>query len=268
MEKFIHFLTTYGYTVVFLWVFIEQIGIPVPAMPLLLAAGALAGLGKLDPVTTILAATLAAVIADSIWYELGRRRGAGILKFLCKVSLEPDSCIQSTATSFERYGLKTLLVAKFVPGLNTISQPLAGLMRVPRPKFWMFDWVGTTLWAGTSVGLGMLFHNQLQQLADRVEQFGIWCLIGAATLLVVYLGWKYYQRQEFIRRMRVARITPEILKEKIDTGQLVTVIDLRHPRTFHESPQTIPGSLRWTTEDISRRHTEIPRDHEVVLFCA
>ncbi len=194
MEKFIHFLTTYGYTVVFLWVFIEQIGIPVPALPLLLAAGALAGLGKLDPVTTILAATLAAVVADSIWYELGRRRGAGILKFLCKVSLEPDSCIQSTATSFERYGLKTLLVAKFVPGLNTISQPLAGLMRVPRPKFWIFDWAGTTIWAGTSVGLGMVFHNQLQQLADRVEQFGIWCVIGAATLLAIYLGWKYYQQ--------------------------------------------------------------------------
>ena len=157
MSHSLEFLIRYGYVLIFGWVFVEQIGIPVPAIPVLLAAGALAGMHRINPVAVMALAVVAAVTADIIWYELGRRKGIRVLQFLCKISLEPDSCVRRTENVFARSGAKSLLVAKFVPGLNTAAQPLAGIFRMKFWRFLIFDTAGATLYVGTFFGFGLHF---------------------------------------------------------------------------------------------------------------
>src|SRR5580704_15546364 len=157
MNHSLEFLIHYGYLVLFGWVFAEQIGIPIPAIPVMLAAGALAGTHRINPAAALALAITAALCADMIWYELGRRKGIRILQFLCKISLEPDSCVRRTENVFARNGAKSLLVAKFVPGLNTAAQPLAGIFRMKFWRFLVFDSAGAILYVGTFFGLGFAF---------------------------------------------------------------------------------------------------------------
>src|SRR5271169_4165869 len=142
MHRTIEFLLHHGYLVLLAWVFAEQAGVPVPSLPLLLAAGALAGAGKLNFAIALLVCLLAAVSADTIWYELGRKKGIKILQLLCKISLEPDSCVRRTEGLFEKQGARSLLFAKFLPGLNTVATPLAGIVNMRVRKFLLFDALG------------------------------------------------------------------------------------------------------------------------------
>src|SRR5262245_7301022 len=128
MTETINFLLQHGYAVVFWWVLAEQLGLPIPAVPVLLAAGALSGPGKLDFGMTLALGTLASLTSDTAWYALGRYRGGPVLSFLCRISLEPDSCVRRTHDTFSRHGVRSLLIAKFVPGLNTAAPPLAGMI--------------------------------------------------------------------------------------------------------------------------------------------
>lgn len=214
MSGVTHFLIQHGYVLLLAWVFVEQIGLPLPAAPVLLAAGALAGTGHLNIWISALAAVIAALMSDMIWYGIGRRRGNVVLRFLCRLSLEPDSCARRTQNVYSRHGASALLVAKFIPWLNTAAPPLAGAFGMPTPQFVLFDVLGILLWAGTFLGLGYLFSNQLEQLAQYAHQ------IGTALIFLVicgslagYLVRKYARRQQFLRQLRVARITPEELKK-------------------------------------------------------
>jgi len=130
MNELLQFVVRHGYTLVFAWVFIEQAGLPVPSAPLLLAAGALSGAHGMNLWLAITFAVLASVASDSIWYELGRRKGVRVLRLLCRISLEPDSCVRRTQVRFGKRGARVLLIAKFIPGLNAMAAPLAGIIRM------------------------------------------------------------------------------------------------------------------------------------------
>jgi len=251
----------------FAWVAAEQIGFPVPAIPLLLAAGALAGAGKLNLGLVIGTAVLASILSDVAWYEVGRRKGMKVLNLLCRMSLEPDSCVRRTEDVFTRHGARSLLVAKFVPGLTTAAPPLAGIFRMRRSRFVFFDAAGAAIWAGAFAGLGWLFSDRLERLAVKAARLGTWVLVILLTSLAAYVLWKYIHRQRFLRRLRIARITPEELKRKLDAGEDMMIVDLRHSMDFEAEPHVIPGAIRLAVEELEGRHNEIPRDRDVILYC-
>src|SRR5438270_8325588 len=167
MHRTLEFLLHHGYALLLGWVFAEQVGLPVPSMPLLLAAGALAGTGRLSFFASLFYVMLAAVTADFIWYQLGRRKGIRILQLLCKISLEPDSCVRRTEGLFSKQGARSLLLAKFLPGLGAVAPPLAGIFHMRFGRFMLFDSAGAGLWAGTFLGLGYLFSEQIERIADH-----------------------------------------------------------------------------------------------------
>ena len=263
----IEFLVRHGYSVIFAWVFAEQMGIPIPALPLLLAAGASAGRGHLRFLLLLALATLAASLSDSMWYQIGRRKGSKVLNLLCRISLEPDSCVRNTQNLFVRRGASSLLVAKFVPGLSTVSMPLAGIFRMNYLTFLAYEICGTLLWALSLLGIGYIFSEQLDILLDFAHRSGGWLLFITVFAIAGWISFKYYQRRRFFHKLRVARIYPQELKMQMDAGQQVIVVDLRNQLAFEVEPSRIPGAIRLTPEEIEARHHEIPRDRDVVLYC-
>ena len=267
MTETLQFLLRHGYTVLFVWVFVEQLGLPLPATPLLLAAGALAGAEHLNLALATIRPSVAALLADTLGYELGRRRGSQILQLLCRISLEPDSCVRRTQDVFARHGARSLLVAKFIPGLSTVAPPLAGIFRMRISRFLLFDGLGAFIWVGAFTGLGFLFRDQLERLAVSAMGLGAWLVGILVVALAGYIGWKYVQRRRFLRELRIGRITPDELKQRLDLGEDVLIIDLRHSLDFEAEPVTIPGALQFSPDQLEQRHNQIPRDRDVVLYC-
>lgn len=262
------FLVEHGGTVLFVAVFAEQIGLPVPAIPVLLAAGALAGAGKMSLAGAVLLSLVACFAGDLIWYEVGRRRGRHALNLLCRISLEPDSCVRRTENFFERHGLRSLILAKFVPGLSTITPALAGLFGVSGRQFLLYNGLGALVWSVAFIAPGYLFSNQLESMAEQVARFGASAVLLLGGSFAAYLAYKFAHRQWLLRELRMARISPDELKRMMDDGQKVLVVDLRGAMDHEADPHTIPGALRMTAEELEHRHHEIPRDQDVILFCA
>jgi membrane protein DedA with SNARE-associated domain len=265
LEGAADFLIRHGYAVLFGWVLLEQLGLPIPAAPLLIAAGALARAGKMNLALAVTLAFIAVILADLFWYSLGRYRGGRILRLLCRISLEPDSCVRRTENLFIRHGVRSLLVAKFIPGLNTAAPSLAGVFRMPLRRFLVFDSLGGFLWVVAVTSLGLILGDQLEQLALR---WGGWLVAVVAGSLAAYVLWKFIQRRRFLRRLRIARITPKELMDKLTARENISIVDLRQPMDIEAFPQMIPGALRIAMEEIEERHREIPRDRDVVLYCS
>jgi membrane protein DedA with SNARE-associated domain len=267
MHHLLRSLVRPSYPVLFALVFAEQMGLPIPSAPVLMAAGALAGTGRLSLVAAILVAVLAAMAADAIWYVLGWFRGHAILKLLCRISLEPDSCVRRTENAFGESGGRVLLFSKFVPGLGAAAMPLAGMLRMTLSRFLAWESAGTLMWAGSFAVAGFLFSRQIERAIAIVLGFGSWLGLIVIVPLAGYLGWKYYQRQKFLRHLRIARITPEDLKRKLEGGENLAVIDLRHAIEFDADGIKVPGAIHIDPQEIETRHVEIPRDRDVVLYC-
>ena len=267
MQPVLDFLLKYGYWVLFINVLAEQLAIPIPATPVLLAMGALAGLGKFSFATSLALATAACLACDQLWYGLGRLRGHSILRLVCKLSLEPDSCVSSTKATFARWGAWSLVFAKFVPGLSAVAAPLAGLTRMPTAKFLMADLAGSLLWTGSYLTVGYLFRNQLERVAEALSRFGGWAVAIAGTAVFSYLALKYHERRRFMDGLRVSRITPEELSAMLEAGDDVAVVDLRHELEM-EGAVKVPGAMWIGMDELEARHLEIPREKEIILYCS
>ncbi|MGH7300218.1 MAG: VTT domain-containing protein [Candidatus Rokuibacteriota bacterium] len=261
------YLIQHGYVVLFAWVAAEQLALPVPSEPVLFAAGALARAGLLSLPLAIGVGAGASLLSDVIWYEIGRARGSQVTRLLCRISLEPDSCVRRSQDMFARYGGWALLVAKFVPGLNTVAQPLAGILRMRRSRFLLVDALGALLWIGTYTGLGYLLGDQVERVAAHGRYLGSWLFGLAFGGLALYIAGKYLRRQRFIRSLRISRITPVELKRRIDTGEALMIVDLRHALDFEADSMVIPGAVHVSPEELERHSREIPRDREVILYC-
>lgn len=262
----VSFVENHGYLLLFLWVLIEQSALPLPSIPLLLAAGALIRSGRLSGSLAIFCCIAAALIADTIWFQLGRRRGRRILTLLCRVSLEPDSCVRQTENAFLKYGMKSLLISKFIPGLNAVAAPLAGNARAPFGRFLLFDAAGAAVWSGCYIALGYRFSTQLEMLLAYASTTGSSLFLFVAALFVLWIGRKYVQRRLFLKRLRADRITPAELQRRLDAGDDLVIVDLRGG--LSEESSGIPGAVRMSTEELTARSGEIPRDREIVLFCS
>jgi membrane protein DedA with SNARE-associated domain len=267
MEGAFEVLVRYGYLVVFAWVLLEQIGVPLPAIPVLMAAGALAGAGKLSFALLLGLAGFASLIGDTVWYWLGCVMGGRVLGWLCRISLEPDSCVRKTHNAFSVHGARALIIAKFIPGFSTAAPPLAGIVRMPLPRFLVFTGLAGLIWSGTFIAFGWVFSAQLEIVADYISRLGGWAVGVLVAGFAGYVASKYVSRQRFLRKIRIARITPEDLKAKLDAGEDMMVVDVRHQSEFQADPIIIPGALHLTTEELERRHQEIPRGRDIVLYC-
>ncbi|HWZ98516.1 MAG TPA: VTT domain-containing protein [Candidatus Dormibacteraeota bacterium] len=267
MHGTLEFLLRHGYIVLPGMVFAEQVGLPLPATPFLLAAGALAGRGHLSFWFCLLLSAASAVIADGLWYQLGRKKGIRVLQFLCRISLEPDSCVRRTEGVFAKQGARSLLVAKFVPGLSTAAPPLAGIFHMRGRKFLLWDFLGSFLWAGAFLLLGYIFSGQIEVIAERAASLGSGLLVLIVGALAGYITWKFIGRQRFLHELRIGRITPGELKEKIDSGEELVIVDLRHSLDFEADPETIPGAFRMDVKELEEKHDRLPPDREVILYC-
>jgi membrane protein DedA with SNARE-associated domain len=245
----------------------EQMGIPLPAVPALLATGALAATGGVRLWPVIVAIVAVTLPVDLVWHELGRRRGTQMLSGLCRMTLEPDICVRRTQNLFMRFGVRTMLVSKFLPGLTTVLPPLAGAFGVPRLQFALYDVGGSILWSSFWLGVGYLFSGAIEGVVERISRLGHAAIVLIVAAVIAYLALKYLRRWLFLRRFRVARITPETLKEKLEAGEEVTVIDLRNELDVIAAPYAIPGSRWIAAERLDERLSEIPRDRELILYC-
>jgi membrane protein DedA with SNARE-associated domain len=267
MHDTLEFVVRHGYLLLFLWVLVEQVGLPVPALPLLVAAGALSAQHRISYVVCLGLAVVACVLGDSFWFWLGRRKGSVVLNQLCRISREPDSCVRRTESTFGRFGVRPLLISKFVPGFNTAAPVLSAIIGVEYAQFLLFDFLGGLFWSAALLGLGFFFTKKLDGLVLFFEHLGTWTLALFFAGVVLYILYKLYERKRFLLQVRGNRITPQELRKMIDARVPLTIIDLRHPLEVLLDPRTIPGALRISPEELEIRHNEITRDGEVVLFC-
>jgi membrane protein DedA with SNARE-associated domain len=262
----IPFLIRHGYPLLFFWILAEQGALPLPSIPLLLACGALARDGKLNVALVLLSGMAACLLADNVWFQLGRRRGGKILKLVCRLSLEPDSCVRQTENAFLKYGMRSLLVSKFIPGLNAVAAPMAGSSGASLARFALYDSCGALLWIASYTFLGYLFSDQLEIVATHAMRLGSGLLLVVVGLLTAWIVWKFVQRRRFLRKLSVARITAEELRDMLSGGESPMILDLRNRVDNEEF--SLPGALRITVAELEERHHEIPRDRDIVLFCS
>ena len=266
MNGTIEILTAYGYAAIFTCVLVEQIGAPVPATPVLIAAGALAGLGRLNLWVVLLLAVAASLIGDSIWYYLGKMQGMSVLRLLCKISLEPDSCVRRTNATYSKHGTRWLLFAKFIPGVSTIAPPMAGVYRVNLWRFIAMDGAGATLWACTFLFAGWCFRSQTDRIAAYIDRLGEFLGLGLAGVLMIWVLFKWIERKRVYLSLNVARIAPVELKQLIDSGESITIVDLRN--TFEWREGRIPGSRTLTDEELDAFVLKTPEAAMMILYCS
>ena len=267
IHEFVANLGPYGLSLVILNVLLCQIGLPVPAVPTLIVAGAIGARGEMPLPALFIGSVLACLAADSGWYWVGERYGIRVLKTLCKVSLEPDSCVSQTQTRFERWGINSLVIAKFIPGLAIIAPPMAGALRIGWPRFASLSAGAAVLWVGAWLGAGVLFQSQIERLLEQVSQFGSIAGVAIAILLGCYIAYKWWERRRFYGMLRMARISVVDLYALIQGGASPLIIDVRSATARELEPRWIPGALHVPLQDVAHHLKELPRDRDIILYC-
>jgi membrane protein DedA with SNARE-associated domain/rhodanese-related sulfurtransferase len=260
-------LSQYGLLIVVVNVLLNQIGLPVPAVPTLIIAGAVSTHGQMSLPALLLGSVIACLAADCGWYLIGEKYGIRVLKTLCKVSLEPDSCVSQTQTRFERWGVNSLVIAKFVPGLSIIAPPMAGALRIGWLRFGLLSAASAVLWVGVYLGAGVVFNSQIGWLLGELSHFGSLAGTVVAILLACYIAYKWWERRRFYQMLRMARISVSDLYALIHAGAAPIIVDVRSTTARELEPRWIPGALHVPLPDVARLLKELPRDREVVLYC-
>jgi membrane protein DedA with SNARE-associated domain len=263
-----YYLLHTTYPILLLSVFARQLCLPVPAFLFLLSGGALAGTGRLSFTGILLVAIIGCLLGDLVWFEAGRLRGKRVLKLLCAFAADPSYCIRRSRTTFAERGLRVLLFAKFVPGLDGIMPPLAGMSGTPRTQFLVFDAGGSALWAGVYIGAGFFCAAELDKVAGYISTFADALVLILGIPLVFFFVDKLIRLLKMIRELRPLHITPTELKARMDAGARIGVLDLLRFEDDPESSCAIPGAVR---ADPSRmRHktrTVVPKGVDLVLYC-
>ena len=267
MTHLIELIREYGLGLVFLNVLGLQAGLPVPAYPTLIVAGALLMPDSPSALRVLGTGVLAALVADTLWYLAGRRFGTRVLRTLCRISLSPDSCVRQTESIFERFGPASMLFAKFIPGFASVATAMAGAIRMPWWRFAIFDGLGAALWVGVALGLGRLFREAIGEVLATLQSLGKYGILLLAAALAAYIASKWWQRRMFIRQLRMDRVTVHELYEMIGRQQVRAILDVRSSLTQRASGR-IPGAHVIDMERIAESIAGVPTDGEIVVYCA
>jgi membrane protein DedA with SNARE-associated domain/rhodanese-related sulfurtransferase len=267
MPNLIQLLQEYGVLIVFAIILIEQIGLPIPAFPILIVAGALVATGDMSGPSVWAVAIGACLISDSLWFRAGRHYGKRILKLLCRISLSPDYCVSQTEDKFTRWGPKALIVAKFIPGFNTIAAPMAGALGTGRIRFLLFAGLGGVLWTGSGLAIGLFFHRSVDRVLGVLATMGSTALLVVASLLLLFVLFKYVERKRFQRSLRIARISIGQLQQLIASGQQPVLVDARS-KTAQLLQEGVPGALLFSGGAMPPAMAALDKGRCIVVYCS
>ena len=268
MEEITGLLAQYGLALVFANVLLAQAGVPLPAVPLLVVAGAFVAHGQLPLVPLVAVAIAASLLGDVPWYIAGRRYGYRILHTLCRIAIEPDSCVKQTENILERWGAPSLMVAKFIPGFSTVAPPLAGTMKLGFGRFVLFSAVSALLWAGASIAAGAFFSSEVEWALARLQAMGSDALLVIAAAILFYLGVKAVERYLLIRFLRMVRIGVEELRQLIMQGERPVILDARSALARRQDPRHIPGAIAVDMVAPEAHLAAVEPDRDVVVYCS
>jgi membrane protein DedA with SNARE-associated domain len=268
MEQMTGLLTQYGLLLVFGNVLLAQAGLPLPALPTLIVAGVRGRSGQLSLALVLAAAVAGSLLGDLPWYAAGRKLGYRVLRVLCRLSIEPDSCVQQSETQFERWGAPSLLFAKFVPGFSTVAPPVAGAMRLSLPAFLIYSALGALLWAGAAVALGAIFHTQVDGVIRWLSDMGTLAFAVLALAVGFYMTAKWVERRLFVRVMRMARITADELKALMTSEASMVILDARSSTARKVDPRYIPGAVAINLTASDYHAGEVSPDHHIIVYCS
>ena len=263
MKTLLHSLTSHPYAVLILSGLLERIGLPLLLSPVLVGAGALAAAGQVRLDLALWITLLACVVGDTLWYELGRKRGETVLSILCRISFEPQSCIRRSKNFFEKGTDRTLLLAKWLPGVSHVIPAVAGLSGIRRQRFFAVNLAGTALFLLALMLAGYLSIERIHV----ARAIGPIAFEAGLFLLAANVGVKVVRKRRFLRELYKIRITPQDLKQMLDKGQPVVILDLRHPLDSVTDPRTLPGAIRVLPDDVTARADILPKNQEIVLYC-
>ncbi len=261
-------LVQYGLALVFFNVLLTQGGIPVPSVPILVVAGAFVSQGQIALAPLLLASVVASLIGDTLWYYAGRHYGYRILRTLCRVAIEPDSCVKQTETIFERWGAPSLMLAKYVPGFSTAAPPLAGTMQLGLLAFLAYSAVAALLWAGLPIALGAVFHAEVESALEWLESMGTGAAAIIGVVVLLYVAVKMVQRYLLIRFLRMVRISAEEVRDLMRREPKPVVLDVRSATARKLDPRRLPGAVAVDIETPQRGLVAVPPDRDVIVYCS
>src|SRR5438552_10154516 len=268
MNQLITLLQEYGLGFVFVNVLALQAGLPLPAYPTLIVAGALAAMGGGTPLWQLVGVgVVASIVADTGWYTAGRAFGMRILSTLCRVSLSQDSCVRQTESIFQRFGPGSMLFAKFVPGFASVATALAGALRLPYWVFVLFDAIGAALWVGVGVGLGYIFRDAIEELMLKLSSLGKYGLALIVAGFAVWILIKWFRRYMFIKQLRMDRVSVDELRDLIADNKVNAIVDVRSPLS-QKATGRIPGARTIDMQKISEGFEGVAPEGEVIVYCA
>ena len=266
MDAILSQLEQHGTLIVGFNVLLQQLGLPIPSVPTMMVAGALAAAGRINGVATFALCVLASLVADLLWFLAGRRFGYPVLRFLCKISLSPDTCVRETEGIFERWGVYSVVLSKFVPGFSTVAPPIAGALKMPAGAFVVASIASAALWVGAAMGVGLVFSRQIDVALSWMTQNAGLAASAVASVVAVYIALKALQRLRLARNVNAARITIDELRDRLAQDPRPFLVDVGS-RLAHQARPHIPGARMLDLDAISRAD-DFPTDRDIIVYCA
>lgn len=261
------FLLRNGYLLLFAASLSERLGAPIPAAPMLLGAGVLAKSGLMALPQIVALSVLASILGHAVWFWAGRKRGGSVLRLVCRISVEPDSCVRRTEDLFARHGGRALVAAPWVPGFAVVAPPLAGMSGMSWQRFLALDALGALIWASVFAALGFVFGPEITVAFDAALALGGWFALAGGLALGAWLGWKIAQRQALLRSVNVPRAEPGALAARLASTAAPIVVDLRHTIDLEANPTSLPGAVVVGVDELLQWAEDVPRDREIILTC-
>jgi membrane protein DedA with SNARE-associated domain/rhodanese-related sulfurtransferase len=267
VNTLIQLLLLYGVPIVFVATLLARIGAPLPAAPLLVVAGGLSAGAQLSAPAVLLASLVANVAGDAVWFIAGRRHGHRILRLLCRISLSQDSCVRQSESLILRWGGASLIAAKFVPGVSVVAAPMAGAMAMPWRTFLLFGLAAGGLWSLLFLGLGLVFHQQIQQVLEVMSGMGT-AAVGVLVVAVLALvAWRFWRRRRAMQHLAMPRVSVDELRSLLSQGHEPVIVDVRTPQSVQLDERRIPGALHVPLEQVPALAEQLGAEREVIVYC-
>jgi len=267
MEDLIALVAAHGVALVFAATLAARLGAPVPAAPFLVVAASLSLREPVALASVVAVAVLASTLGDGAWYLAGRRYGYRMLKLLCKVSISPDSCVSQSENIFARWGGRSLVAAKFVPGVSVVAPPMAGALGMSVRTFIVYEVLASAVWAVAFLALGLAFSGQIQAVLDALSATGTGAIATLVVVVAGYVGWRAWRRWRFLRAAQRSRIDVDELKALIDADAAPLVIDVRSALGRSVDPRSIPQAVPLALDELRKAAPGLPRGRTIVAYC-